>query len=168
MVKCDLELWPHTWTWPWIFMVKFRNSCISEWEGRLTLHKGGGSRSFMTMTIWWPRSGVWIYQIVTGVTSVVGVPSTHLVVNELVQQKHVDVTSTKIISRMICSIWVVFLCQCSHWYALYACGITGYLDNGIWALICQDWKPALLSPVVSLSKQSANMAQWLRILGLVR
>ena len=31
------------------------------------------------MTIWWPRSGVWIYQIVTGVTSVVGVPSTHLV-----------------------------------------------------------------------------------------
>ena len=49
--------------------------------GSLTLHKGGGSRSFMTMimTIWWPSSGVWIYQIVTGVTSVVGVPSTHLV-----------------------------------------------------------------------------------------
>ena len=85
-VKCDLVLWPHTWPWPWIFMVKFWNSCISEWEGRLTLHKvggsrWGGSRSFMTMTvtIWWPRSGVWIYQIVTGVTSVVGVPSTHLV-----------------------------------------------------------------------------------------
>ena len=80
-VKCDLDLWPHTWPWPWIFMVKFWNSCISEWEGRLTFHKGGGSRSFMTMimTIWWPSSGVWIYQIVTGVTSVVGVPSTHLV-----------------------------------------------------------------------------------------
>ena len=80
-VKRDLDLWPHTWPWPWIFMVKFWNSCISEWEGRLTLHKGGGSRSFiiMTMTISWPRSGVWIYQIVTGVTSVVGVPSTHLV-----------------------------------------------------------------------------------------
>ena len=44
-------------------MVRFWNSCISEWEGRLTLHKGGGSRSFMTMTIWWPRSAVWIYQI---------------------------------------------------------------------------------------------------------
>ena len=81
-VKCDLDLWPHTWPWPLIFMVKFWNSCISEWEGRLTLHKGCGSRSFMTMTmtIWWPRSGVWIYQVVTGVTSVVGVPSTHLVV----------------------------------------------------------------------------------------
>ena len=80
-VKLDLDLWPHTWPWPWIFMVKFWNSCISEWEGRLTLHKGGGSRSFMTMimTIWWPRSGLWIYQIVTGMTSVVGVPSTHLV-----------------------------------------------------------------------------------------
>ena len=83
-VKCDLDPWPHTWPWPWIFMVKFWNSCISEWEGRLTLHKGGGSKSFMTMTvtIWWPRSGVWIYQIVTGVTSVVGVPSTHLVASD--------------------------------------------------------------------------------------
>ena len=48
----------------------------------MTLHKGGGSRSFMTMimTIWLARSGVWIYQVVTGVTSVVGVPSTHLVI----------------------------------------------------------------------------------------
>ena len=82
-VKHDLDLWPHTWPWPWIYMVKFWNSCILEWEGRLTLHKECGSRSFMTMTmtIWWLRSGVWIYQIVTGVTSVVGVPSTHLVVN---------------------------------------------------------------------------------------
>ena len=80
-VKCDLDLWPHRWPWPWICMVKFWNSCFSEWEGWLTLHKGGGSRSFMTMimTIWWPKSGVWIYQVVTGVTSVVGVPSTHLV-----------------------------------------------------------------------------------------
>ena len=78
-VKRDLDLWPHTWPWPWNFMVKFWNSCISEWEGRLTLHKGGGSRSFMTMTIWWPRSGVCIHQIVTGVTSVVDVTSTHLV-----------------------------------------------------------------------------------------
>ena len=67
-VKHDLDLWPHTWLWPWIFTVKFWNRCIPEWEGRLTLHKWGGSRSFMTMTmtIWWPRSGVWIYQIVTG------------------------------------------------------------------------------------------------------
>ena len=37
------------------------------------------SRSYVVLTIWWPRSGVSIYQIVTGVTSVVGVPSTHLV-----------------------------------------------------------------------------------------
>ena len=80
-VKRDLDLWPHKWSWPWIFKVKFWNNCISEWEGRLTLHKGCGNRSFMTMnvTIWWLRSGVWIYQIVTGVTSVVAVPSTHLV-----------------------------------------------------------------------------------------
>ena len=66
-------------------MVKFWNSCISKWEGRLTLHKWGVCRSFMTMTmtIWWPRSGVWIYQRVTGVTSVVGVLSTHLVTSYL-------------------------------------------------------------------------------------
>ena len=75
-VKRDIDFWPHAWPWPWIFMDKFWNSCISEWEGRLTLHKGGGSRSFITMTISWPRSGVWI---VTGMTSVVGMPSTHLV-----------------------------------------------------------------------------------------
>ena len=37
-VKRDLDLWPHTWPWPRIFMVKFWNSCISEWEGRLTDH----------------------------------------------------------------------------------------------------------------------------------
>ena len=88
-VKHDFDLWPsHTWTWLWIFMVKFWNSCNSEWEGRLTLHKGGGSRSFMTMTmtIWWPRSGVWIYQKVTRVTSVFGVPSTHQVCYFLLQK----------------------------------------------------------------------------------
>ena len=26
---CDFELWPHPWSWPWIFKVKFRKSCIS-------------------------------------------------------------------------------------------------------------------------------------------
>ena len=35
--------------------------------------------SNVILTIWWPRSGVRIYQIGTGVTSDVGVPSTHLV-----------------------------------------------------------------------------------------
>ena len=28
-VKHDLDLWPHSWPWPWIFMVKFWNSCIT-------------------------------------------------------------------------------------------------------------------------------------------
>ena len=41
------------------------------------------SRSYVILTIWWPRSGVRIYQIVTGVTSVVGVPSTHLVQHKI-------------------------------------------------------------------------------------
>ena len=43
------------------------------------------SRSYVILTIWWPRSGVRIYQIVTGVTSVVGVPSTHLVIDTMIQ-----------------------------------------------------------------------------------
>ena len=101
-VKCDLVLWPHRWPWPWIFMVKFWNSCISEWEGWLTLHKGGGSRSFMT--IWWPRSGVWIYQVVTGVTSVVGVPSTHLVLvgsmNLLGQMSNESISKTYLYKKI--------------------------------------------------------------------
>ena len=49
------------------------------------------SRSYVILTIWWRRSGVRIYQIVTGVTSVVGVPSTHLVhydVNEENAEPH--------------------------------------------------------------------------------
>ena len=71
-IKCDLDLWPHTWPWPWIFMVKFWNSCISESEGRCTMGVAVGHS-------WpwpWPFGdyGVWIYQIVTGVTSVVDVP----------------------------------------------------------------------------------------------
>ena len=75
-LKCGLDIWPHTWSWPWI-------AVISERDGRLTLNKGGGSWSFVTMsvTIWWPRLGVRFCQIVTGVTSRlrVCVSSTHLV-----------------------------------------------------------------------------------------
>ena len=37
------------------------------------------SGSYVILTIWWPRSGVRIYQIVTGVTSDVGMLSAHLV-----------------------------------------------------------------------------------------
>ena len=49
--------------------------------GPIDIEQRGGSKSFMTitMTIWWPRSGVRIYHIVTGVTSDVGVPSSRLV-----------------------------------------------------------------------------------------
>ena len=39
-VKRDLDLWPHTWPWPWIFMVKFWNSCISEWGADWHCTKG--------------------------------------------------------------------------------------------------------------------------------
>ena len=93
------------------------------------------------------------------------VQSINFIVYELVPHKYVDVTNTNIIPRMICSIWVVWYYQSSHWYALYTCGISRQWHMGI---DLSKLKTALLSPVVSLSKQSANMAQWLRILGLVR
>ena len=75
-ITYDLDLWPYGLCWRRIFMLKFWNSRNSEWEARLTLNKVVGSKSFMnmTVTIWWPRSGVRIYNIVTGVTSDVGVP----------------------------------------------------------------------------------------------
>ena len=44
-------------------------------------------RLYVILTIWWPRSGVRIYQIVTGVTSDVGVPSTHLVIYTIFMDK---------------------------------------------------------------------------------
>ena len=51
-------------------------------NGRADWHWAKGWGSFMTMTviIWWPRSGVRIQKILTGVTSDVGVPSTHLII----------------------------------------------------------------------------------------
>ena len=118
-VKRDLHLWPHTWPSPWIFMVKFGNRCIAEWEGWLALHKGCGSRSFMTMTvtIWWLRSGVWIYQIVTGVTSVVGVPSTHLVCTDLLdyQETTSRMLDQGLIYWLLIGIVLPEPTQCSVW-----------------------------------------------------
>ena len=60
------------------------NSGLQMWPMGLTLTLAMTlifefSRSYVILTIWWPRSSVRIYQIVTGVTSDVGVPSTHLV-----------------------------------------------------------------------------------------
>ena len=100
-LKCNHQIWP--WPWPWIFKVKYEICCIStkiwsdcnqtkskhidlnsrpqiwQWVWPWPWLIFEFSRSYVILTIWWPRSGVRIYQIVTGVTSVVGVPSTHLV-----------------------------------------------------------------------------------------
>ena len=134
-VTCDIDLWPHTWPWSWIFMVKFWNSSISEWKGWLTLHKGGGSMSFMTMTrtIWWPRSGVWIYQIVTGVTSVVGMPSTHLVWYYLWWQKEILICFLSNLNCALCSL--VYLMKIRNiWDAMV------YEDDSNQVLGCGCWK----------------------------
>ena len=104
-LKCDHQIWPWPWPWLWIFKVKYEICHISTKSGPIAMRRKANisiwtlglkcdngfdlghdldisiSRSCVVLTIWWPRSGVRIYQIVTGVTSVVGVPSTHLVLN---------------------------------------------------------------------------------------
>ena len=102
--QSDHQIWPWPWPWPWIFKVKYEICYIStksgpvasKWKANISIWtleasnvtKGltlamtvifEFSRSYVILTIWWPRPGVRIYQIVTGVTSDVGVPSTHLV-----------------------------------------------------------------------------------------
>ena len=115
-VKCDLNLWPHTWPWPRIFMVKIWNSCISEWVGWLTLNKGGGSKSFMTMslTIWWPRSGV----------------RSDSDLDDFRCGHAVDTSCTFIVNRV--SLFQVSPAQI--WVASWICELSGHqLDEPIWA-----------------------------------
>ena len=99
--KCDLKIWPWPWPWHWISNITFaisqpkvvrlpRNEkqtyrfelWASNVTNGLTLAMTlifECSRPYMILTIWWPRSGVRIYKIMIGVTSDVGVTSTHLV-----------------------------------------------------------------------------------------
>ena len=101
-LKCNHQIWP--WPWPLNFQGQIWNllylnqkwsDCHERkskhrfelWASNLTMGLTLAmtlifefSRSYMILTIWWPRSSLRIYQIVTGVTSVVGVPSTHLVI----------------------------------------------------------------------------------------
>ena len=157
-------------------MLKFWNSCISEWEGWLTLHKGGGSRSFMTMTmtIWWPRPGVWIYQRVTGVTSVVGVPSTHLVISEVLWHSP-DCNFIENAKDIYC--WNEFemylfdtvikyprgqWVKCFLWY--FVCQCTGVCISDLFILYAKVWDIALcymyiLCVMVEPDKNSLQLRQ---------
>ena len=38
---CDFELWPHPWTWPLIFKVKFWKCCISRMGGPIDMERKG-------------------------------------------------------------------------------------------------------------------------------
>ena len=88
-ITLTFEIWGQTWPWPltthmtlamdfhgqiskWLYLRMGGPIDIAQWGWQFVIHDHD-------MPIWWPRSGVWIYQIVTGVTSIVGVPSTHLV-----------------------------------------------------------------------------------------
>ena len=70
--------------------LKFDIALSQEWEGQLTWYKRDMSRPFMTVTLtfvgpWW---GSWMYRIVTGLTSDVGVPSTYLVPSGSINSNH--------------------------------------------------------------------------------
>ena len=85
--------------------------------GWLTWNERDVSQSFMTMTVtygyqWW---GGWMYHIVTGVTSDVGVPSTYLVIHENAFEIVVcDLAS--ILSRpQFVKVMACYLCQIIIW-----------------------------------------------------
>ena len=79
------------------------------------------------------------------------VQSINFIVNELIQHKHVDIANTKIISRIICSIWVVLLYQSSdftvrnistmaygHWFIKIE-NLLCYPRSSLWASNQQIW-----------------------------
>ena len=72
---CSHLIWPWSWLDLGFSRSNFKKLYLR--NGNADLH----CRSFMnrTMTFWWPRWSVRIYQIVTGVTSDVSVLPTHLV-----------------------------------------------------------------------------------------
>ena len=103
-LKGDHQIWPWPWPWPWIFKIKYGICYVSTKSGPIATKRKANisielqasnvtngfdlgqkaltfqfSRSNVILTIWGPRSGVRIYQIMTGVTSDVGMPSSHLV-----------------------------------------------------------------------------------------
>ena len=82
----------------------FEKAISQEWEGRLTLNKRDGSRSFMTMTttFWWPRWGVRIYQIGTGVTS--------------------DVCMS--LTCLVCFCYIIITWSNITWYCIHHCTVT--------------------------------------------
>ena len=89
-LKCDHQIWPWPSHWPWIFKVKYEICYISTKSGPIATKRKAKyrlnsrpqmwpmgltltmtltfefSRSNVILTIWWPRSGVRIYQIGTG------------------------------------------------------------------------------------------------------
>ena len=132
-LKCDHQVWPWPWPWPWIFKVKLGIGYISAKNGPIATKRTANisielkasnviigfnyghdldrefSRSNMKFAMSQPkvvrRSGVVIYQILTGVTSNVGVPSTHLVFTQ------VQFGPSGIVIACVC----VSICLCVNW-----------------------------------------------------
>ena len=115
-LKCDHHIWP----WPWLFKVKYGICYISTKTGLIATKRKANisnevqasiatngfdlghdldiwfSRSNVILTIWWPRSGIRIYQMMTGVTSDVGVLWTHLVPITKIRQCHMSYLDNEI------------------------------------------------------------------------
>ena len=77
----DLALWPHPWPWPWSFKVRvwnifFLRNGVADWHETKRIWV---IHSWPWYRLVWPWCGGRMYQIVTGVTSDVGVPSAYLV-----------------------------------------------------------------------------------------
>ena len=51
----DFKIWLHSWPWPWIFKVKYRNCCISGMWGSTHLELKGCELDMMLDAQWyWP------------------------------------------------------------------------------------------------------------------
>ena len=93
---------------------------------------------------------------------------TNLFVDDLVQDRYVDVTNTMIISDPE---WSVLYTSClvkSMFSLLCTARMRDILTMVIWALIYQDLRICYVTPGFCLSMRSADMTQWLRISGLAR
>ena len=120
-----LALWPHPWPWLCSLKVKVWNSLI--WGmgvGGLTDMERKGCESIIhyhDCDLWVTR--VWLYRILTGVTSDVGVPSTYLVYFQYC-----------VITQWIMILFVITLKHSTHDFSLHQ---NGRLSFPLWLCLSE-------------------------------
>ena len=126
----DLALWPHPWPWLWGFKVRVWNSFVSGMGWPIDMEGKGVIHSWPWYWLVWPWWGGQMYQIMTGVTSDVGVPSTYLV-KQLQKVCRMDFFSKLKNLKFWQSLWI-----CNFDFVLFWLGIQYELVNIIvWVIM---------------------------------